>query len=269
MNNEIFSKLTKLLNVFLQSNPCINEYFVDPTKLSAMQRIVNEKCCAYKPDVMAMTFQPIRTVQPTTSYTQRIYTTPAYTNANSIRSVSTETDGNLKMESQRLQSQLELTQAQLKSTQAELFMKNQQIQELKSQTTAVQSQTALNQQNQQTVRELKDCKNQLEGNQRRAETEECKATVAELKAERTECKNDIKAKELQFRQELDIFQNLQDNLQLQWNETFTAQTNELRNDMQYKIQENVNKLQQKEAEVVAKNEEIENLKKKIELLAGI
>lgn len=55
----------------------------------------------------------------------------------------------------------------------------------------------------------------------------------------------------------------------QWNATCIAQTKELRDALQFKVQENIdlrNKMMKQETEIIDKNEEIKNLKKKIETL---
>lgn len=90
-----------------------------------------------------------------------------------------------------------------------------------------------------------------------------KSQVAELKSDKTE----LKADKLQCSKQLDVIQNLQEDLKSQWKATYIAQTKELRDNLELKLQENVdltNKLLQKETEIADKNEEIRKLKKKID-----
>lgn len=52
LNGRAFAALTKLVNVELRENVCINEYFDDATRIAEMRRIVNEKCGSPEDDLM-------------------------------------------------------------------------------------------------------------------------------------------------------------------------------------------------------------------------
>lgn len=129
---------------------------------------------------------------------------------------------------------------------------------LKTKTEALETQTTIDKSQITLLKaQLEVVKTQLESSPKTREIEECKSTVADLKADK-----------LQYKQQLDMFQKLHEDLKLQWNATCISETRELRNNFDFKLQENADlaeKVQLKETEIVQKNEEIKKLKEKIEM----
>jgi chromosome segregation ATPase len=99
------------------------------------------------------------------------------------------------------------------------------------------------------------------------QNEELKSEILEVKFELKALKKEWKSDKDQCNQQLIFIKELQQKLESHWNSTCVAETEELRINFQYKVQENGElnrRLQQKEAEVVNYKRDIEKLKKTIE-----
>lgn len=95
-----------------------------------------------------------------------------------------------------------------------------------------------------------------------------RAELVECKAEKTELKLDLKTEKIQCSKQLDYIKELHQDLKAQYNATYNAELKELRNNLQFKLEEIDElreKLQQKEMEIIEKKQKIEALEKKIQV----
>lgn len=260
MNSILFAALIRLTSVSLNSNVCINGDFSDSRKIAILQKTVNEKCSFDEPEVI------IETVTNQTNVTNALLEAKFKT----LKIQFNETETKLRNEIQLLKSQLQAAQNdsfQLKTTTVEIEICNQSLKEKSEE--FQKAEALLHQTNGKFENKLEVMRVKLEG------IEECKLTVAELKTEKAELKvevaakrSEIKEEKLQCSKQVDFFREFHQKLETQWNTTCIAQTNELRNILQAKQEENTkmsDKLQQKAEEIINLRNEIQELKKKLEI----
>jgi hypothetical protein len=108
------------------------------------------------------------------------------------------------------------------------------------------------------------------------ENEDLKLVIDELKAEKKELKlklngarSDVNTERKEWKQQLVLFRENQNELKSQCNKMCVLEKKELQNNLEFKLQENAQlneKLQRKEAEIFEKKGEIEKLKNKLNIL---
>lgn len=265
MNGERFTKLPNLKHVALQLNICINEFFIDSSRIAILPQALNEKCRfdeRFEAEFDALT----------------VVNAHITAELNSINLKFNEVEAKLTTENEKLQSEVEKLISQLETAQDAASKTSQQVKELVRLNTRGEFETkSLQEANAKITKELEKCKSQIEGcKSTKKEMENCKSTVTELKSEKDELKKevttlkaDVKSKENRYHQQFATFQSLQESLELNLNATCTAKTNELRNELRMKCQESFNNLHQMETDIMNKNAEIQNLKKKIQLLIRV
>lgn len=142
-------------------------------------------------------------------------------------------------------------EAELKSSEAEKF-KN--VETIKSLQNDLKVQVMFNNKRKEEVEQLKTA------------VEECKTDKVELKSTVTE----LKADKQQILKQLELLHQLHQKLESQWNATCIAETQELRKNLQFKLEENSEmdgRLQKQHAEIIEKNLKIASLEKKVKSLS--
>lgn len=201
----------------MSSNICINEDFVDSTRIAVLQQTLNQKC----------SFDEIPIIK------------------------SSEVIEKLESQLNKSTAEVETCKQDLQMKSTEISSKSQKIKDLEAQVETHQQKIV------KITNELEILRNQNEEKLKNAEVEKYESNITELKVDKMQCNNQI-----------NLFRELLQKLEMMWNATCLAETIELRSKVQIKLHENSilnEKITQKESEIIEKREEIKKLKSQNEV----
>lgn len=166
---------------------------------------------------------------------------------------SNEASTNLR-QVQELQKQKTLDDQQMKLHKENIVKMENELLKLKSQ--------KLQNENSENVEKLK-----VDFKVQEVLLSKAKDEIVECKSEKTELKLLVQAEKNQCSKQMDFIRELNQKLESQYNATCIAETKELRNNLQLKLDENdelIARLEKQDSEMNEKNENIEALERKLQ-----
>lgn len=240
MNGNLFKNLKRLTRVFLSLNPCINENFLDQSRIALMPKIVDEKC-GFE-ELLKIEIDPIKVLEDSLLKNATVmvekYKTDAAEKAKELE--------NEQKTNEKLNAELKEEKEKLKALSVQLeLVKSEADQKVSGNATMIKE------------LEVTIKYQEILGNKTLKEIEELRSTISEQKSDKKHCQN-----------QLNFMQDNQSKLEKQWNEICTLKVEVNQKTLEFKLKENeelTNKLERQDLEIIEKNDAIKKLKKKVEV----